>query len=75
MPYIDVTVDVGLDEFEDQELIDELEGRGWIVSDEKGKEFIDLDDYELDLISNLTKDAKLGSDAYDLYLKVMKGTK
>ena len=75
MPYIDVTVDVGLDEFEDQELIDELEGRGWIVSDEKGKEFIDLDDYELDLISHLTKDAKLGSDAYDLYLKVMKGTK
>ena len=75
MPYIDVTVEVGLNEFEDQELIDELEGRGWIVSDEKGKEFIHFDDYELDLISNLMKDAELGSAAQDLYFKVRKGTK
>ena len=42
MPYIDVTVDVDLNEFDDQELIDEIESRGWLVSEEKGKEFLDL---------------------------------
>jgi hypothetical protein len=72
MPYIDVTVDVDLDEFGDQELIDELEDRGWIVSEEKGKEIIDLTNDELDLIASLTQYSKPGTPAYEIYLKVRK---
>jgi hypothetical protein len=72
MPYIDVTVDVDLDEFDDQELIDELESRGWIVSEEKGKEIIDLTNDELDYISSLVFAAKPGTLGYEIYQKVKK---
>jgi len=75
MPYIDVTVDVELDSFDDQELIDELEGRGWIVSEEKGKALLDFDDEELDFIYEMTKDSKPGSPGYEIYLKVRKGAR
>lgn len=73
MPYVNVNVYVDLDMFDDQDLIDELEDRGWIVSEEKGKEFLDLSDHELDLISDLVMYAKPGTLAYEVYLKVRKG--
>lgn len=39
MPYKEVWIDeADLDEFDDQELIDELESRGWWVSPEKNWE-------------------------------------
>lgn len=75
MPYIDVTVNVELEEFDDQELIDELEDRGWIVSEEKGKEFLDLTDEELDYIASLLFAAKPGTLGYEIYQKVRKGVK
>ena len=72
MPYIDVTVDVDLDSFDDQELIDEIEKRGWIVSDEKGKEFLDLDDYEMDFIADLVINCKPGTTGREIYDKLKK---
>jgi hypothetical protein len=65
-----VTVDVELDEFNDQELIDELEDRGWIVSDEKGKQFVNFDKEELDFIYEMTKDLTPGSFGHDISLKI-----
>lgn len=38
MPYKEVWVDDDLDEYDDQDLIDELEKRGWWVSPEKNWE-------------------------------------
>jgi len=78
MPTVSVNVgyvDVDLDEFDDQELIDELESRGWIVSDEKGKEFLNFDDIELDFIYEMTRDSTPGSLGYEIYLKVRKDAK
>lgn len=72
MPYIDVTVNVDLDSFDDQELIDEIESRGWIVSDEKGKEFLDLDDYEMDFIVDLVINCKPGTTGREIYDKLKK---
>jgi hypothetical protein len=75
MPYIDVTVDVELDAFDDQDLIDELEGRGWVVGDEKDKTPLTFDDEELDFIYEMTKDSKPGTPGYEIYLKVRKGAR
>lgn len=72
MPYIDVTVDVDLNEFDDDELISEIESRGWLVSEEKGKEFLDLTDEELDYIASLVFSAKPGTPGYEIYQKVKK---
>lgn len=72
MPYIDVTVDVDLNEFDDDELIDELESRGWVVSEEKGKEFLHLTEDELDYIADLVCNAKPGTLGYEIYQKVKK---
>jgi len=72
MPYIDVTVDVDLDSFDDQELIDELENRGWIVSDEKGKEILDFSDYEMDFIVDLVINCKPGTTGREIYEKLKK---
>jgi hypothetical protein len=72
MPYIDVTVDVDLDEFDDQELIDEIESRGWIVSEEKGKEFLDLTFEELDYIVDLVINCKPGTTGREIYDKLKK---
>ena len=75
MPYIDVTVDVDLDSFDDQDLIDELEDRGWTVSDEKGVSVINFDDEELDYIASLVYAAKPGTPGYEIYQKVRKGAR
>ena len=73
MAYITVDVDVELDEFEDQELIDELEGRGWFVSEEKGWEpDQQLTREEKDVILELLARAKPGSIEYNIYEKLRK---
>jgi hypothetical protein len=72
MPYIDVTVEVDLKEFDDQELIDEIERRGWIVSEEKGKEFLDLTSDELDYIVDLVINCKPSTTGYEIYQKLKK---
>lgn len=73
MAYVTVDVDVELDEFEDQELIDELEGRGWCVSEEKGLAPDELlTDEEKDVILDLLARAKPGSIEYNIYEKLRK---
>ena len=48
MAYITVDVDVDLDEFNDDELIEELESRGFIVNDNnKEVEKFDMEDWKL----------------------------
>ena len=51
MPY--VTVDVDLNEFDDDELIEELEHRGFNVSSDPILEMDALDKYELDFLLEL----------------------
>ena len=72
MPYIDVTVNVEFDEFDDQELIDEIESRGWVVSDKKGQEFLDLTSEELDYIVDLVINCKPGTTGREIYDKLKK---
>jgi hypothetical protein len=70
MPYIDVNVEFY--EFDDQELIDEIESRGWLVSEEKGKEFLDLTSGELDYIVDLVINCKPGTTGREIYDKLKK---
>lgn len=72
MPYVNVDVHIDLDMFDDQELIDELEDRGWIVSEEKGKEFLDLSNEELDYIVDLVINCKPGTIGREIYDKLKK---
>jgi hypothetical protein len=71
MPYIDVTVDVDLDDFDDQELIDELEKRGWWVSPNTKWEPLELTDQQIDWIcekimsENLDATDMVAKDIYD----------
>ena len=65
MPYVEVDVD--LDDFDDQDLIDELEYRGWIVGDEKGQVPLIFSDEEKDYIANLLINERtgIGREIYD----------
>lgn len=65
-----VTVDVGLEEFLDQELIDELEERGWYVSEDEPEEQLTRE--EKDVILDLLARAKPGSMEYEIYEKLRK---
>ena len=48
MPYVTVDVDIDLDVFDDDELIEELESRGFVVNDnEKEIEKFDMEDWKL----------------------------
>jgi hypothetical protein len=69
MPYIDVNVD--LDEFDDQELIEELESRGYKIFDEEDETAPFLNKYDCELIlDRLGWDAKLGSEFGDVIEKI-----
>lgn len=70
MAYISVEVDVELDEFDDQELIDELESRGWYVSEDEPYEALTSE--ERDVIVNLMGIGKVGSIEYNIYEKLRK---
>lgn len=71
MPYIEVDVD--LNEFDDQELIDELEYRGWIVGEEKGHAPLILSKEDLDFIRNVIVNLHLDEtiDGRRLYDKIL----
>lgn len=73
MAYIEV--DVELDVFDDQELIDELEERGWFVGPDKDWEPDEgLTDEEKDVIVDLIKQfmVRIGSIEYNIYEKLRK---
>lgn len=53
MPYVTVDVDVELDEFSDDELVEELESRGFNVSNNPVPEMQALDKYEIEYLMNL----------------------
>ena len=65
-----VEVEVGLEEFLDQELIDELEERGWYVSEDEPDEQLTRE--EKDVILDLFTRAKPGSMEYEIYEKLRK---
>ena len=70
-----IEVDVDLNEFDDQELIEELEGRGWWVSPEKNWEPEEvLSDEEKDWICDTIVGLDLESDpiAREIYDKLRK---
>jgi hypothetical protein len=73
MPYMTVDVHVDLNEFDDQDLIDELENRGWFVGEEKGWEPDEqfTKDEKL-LIAGLFSNAEIGSEEYFIYEKLRK---
>ena len=70
MAYITVDIDVELDEFDDQELIDELESRGLYVSEDD----LDLTREEKDVILDMLSRAmvRLGSIEHEIYEKLRK---
>jgi len=73
MPYMTVDVHVDLNEFDDQDLIDELENRGWFVGEEKGWEPDEqLTKDEKLLIAGLFFNAEIGSEEYFIYEKLRK---
>lgn len=48
MAYVTVDVDIDLDEFNDDELVEELESRGFVVNDNnKEVEKFDMEDWKL----------------------------
>lgn len=71
MAYIEV--DVELDVFDDQDLIDELEERGWFVGPDKDWEPDEgLTDEEKDVIVDLLAGAKPGTIENEIYEKLRK---
>ncbi|MDA1317395.1 MAG: hypothetical protein O3B87_05245 [bacterium] len=71
MAQVYVKVEVDLDEFDDDDLIDEIESRGWLVR-EKEKEFLDLTSDELDYIVDLVINCKPGTTGREIYDKLKK---
>ena len=73
MAWINTDVEVNLEVFDDQELIDELEDRGWFVGPEKGWEPDEsLTNDELDYIVSMLTYAMPGTFAYEIYEKLRK---
>jgi hypothetical protein len=72
MAYVTVGVDVDVDlvDFDDQELIDELEERGWYVSEDEPNEQLTRE--EKDVIMNMMGIGKVGSIEYNIYEKLRK---
>lgn len=68
-----VTVDVDIDNFDDDELIEELECRGYQVIDNSGElESSHLNEYEIDAILRVFKDSALGTIGHEIYEKLRK---
>ena len=65
-----IQVEVSLEEFDDQELIDELEERGWFVSEDEPEEQLTRE--EKDVITNMMGIGKVGSIEYNIYEKLRK---
>lgn len=65
-----VTVDVDLDEFDDDEIVDELEHRGYYVSKEEPAE--GFDKYDWELLLELVDKAEQNVYTYRVRDKLMK---
>jgi hypothetical protein len=65
-----IQVEVSLEEFDDQELVDELEERGWFVSEDEPEEQLTRE--EKDVITNMMGIGKVGSIEYNIYEKLRK---
>ena len=73
MGYTTVDVYVDLKDFDDQELIDELEDRGWFVGEEKGWEPTEnLTEDEITIILQKFEYSFPGTLGYELYEKLRK---
>lgn len=73
MAWINMDVEVELSEVDDQELIDELEERGWFVGEEKGWEPNEqLTEDEISYIVAMLTYAVPGSYAHGIYEKLRK---
>ena len=71
MAYMRVDVDIDMDQFEDQDLIDELEERGYHVMDDENPA-TELTDVEIDAIVELFENSKPGTIGHDIYDKLRK---
>jgi len=64
-----VNVDIGLDEFEDDELIEEIEGRGYTVNNQK--DYIQpLDRNDIEILINFIGEQPIGSDLWNISEKI-----
>ena len=73
MAWINMDVEVELSAVDDQELIDELENRGWFVGEEKGWEPNEqLTEDEINYIVATLTYAVPGSYAHGIYEKLRK---
>ena len=71
MAYMRVDVEIDMDQFEDQDLIDELEERGYRVLDDDNPAS-ELTDVEIDAIVELFENSKPGTIGHDIYDKLRK---
>jgi hypothetical protein len=69
--YVTVEVDVELCDLDDQDLIDELEGRGWFVYEDEMDDNR-LDDDETKVVLDMCANAKPGTIEYNIYEKLRK---
>jgi hypothetical protein len=67
--YVTIDVDVYLDEFDDQDLVDELQDRGYTVLEEDDR-YEPLTKQEVLLIMDKFSGAKPGTDEYEIYEKM-----
>ena len=74
MTYITVEVDVDMDDFDDQDLADELSSRGWFVGETKdwSPPTEELTYEEINVILELFQMALPGTIRYEIYEKLRK---
>ena len=73
MAYTSVDVYIDLNDFDDQELVDELEARGWFVGEEKGWEPSgDLTDDEITAVLEKFEYSFPGTLGHEIYEKLRK---
>ena len=72
MAYISVEIDVELKEFDDQELIDELEERGYRVVEDSVYVPEDLIQEEIEFIVGMFSTYMPGTIGYNIYEKMRK---
>ena len=74
MAYVTVDVDVDMDEFDDQDLADELSSRGWFVGETKdwSPPTEELTYEEINVILELFQMALPGTIRYEIYEKLRK---
>jgi len=74
MAYVTVDVDVDMDEFDDQDLADELSSRGWFVGETKdwSPPNEELTYEEINVILELFQMSLPGTIRYEIYEKLRK---